>query len=91
MSASVSIIISVRDGARFKNKPMGVMVYFYPAKKEKKIYITNQVPLGREIQHDTWIHDVTIRQCIYYCIYLNSSLLEAPREYILHGLVPGLN
>jgi hypothetical protein len=26
-----------------------------------------------------------------YCTYLNSSLLEASREYVLHGLVPGLN
>jgi hypothetical protein len=25
------------------------------------------------------------------CTYLNSHLLEAPREYVLHGLVPGLN
>ncbi len=26
-----------------------------------------------------------------YCIYLNSYLLEAPRDYVLHGLIPGLN
>ncbi len=26
-----------------------------------------------------------------YYTYLNSGLLEAPREYLLHGLVPGLN
>ncbi len=26
-----------------------------------------------------------------YCTYLNSGLLEAPREYVLHGLVPGFN
>ncbi len=26
-----------------------------------------------------------------YCTFLNSGLLEAPREYVLHGLVPGLN
>ncbi len=26
-----------------------------------------------------------------YCTYLNSGLLEAPRKYVLHGLVPGLN
>jgi hypothetical protein len=26
-----------------------------------------------------------------YCTYLNSGLLGAPREYVLHGLVPGLN
>ncbi len=26
-----------------------------------------------------------------YCTYLNSGLLEAPCEYVLHGLVPGLN
>ncbi len=26
-----------------------------------------------------------------YCTYLNNGLLEAPREYVLHGLVPGLN
>jgi hypothetical protein len=26
-----------------------------------------------------------------YCTYLNSGLLEAPREYVLDGLVPGLN
>ncbi len=27
----------------------------------------------------------------YYCTYLNRGLLEASREYVLHGLVPGLN
>jgi hypothetical protein len=26
-----------------------------------------------------------------YCTYLNSWLLEAPPEYVLHGHVPGLN
>jgi hypothetical protein len=26
-----------------------------------------------------------------YCTYLNSGLLRAPREYVLHGLVPGLD
>jgi hypothetical protein len=26
-----------------------------------------------------------------YCTYLNSGLLEAPHEYILRGLIPGLN
>ncbi len=26
-----------------------------------------------------------------YCTYLNSGLLEAPRKYVLHALVPGLN
>ncbi len=26
-----------------------------------------------------------------YCKHLNSHLLGAPREYVLHGLVPGLN
>ncbi len=26
-----------------------------------------------------------------YCTYLNSEFLEAPREYILHGLVLGLD
>ncbi len=25
-----------------------------------------------------------------YCTYLNSRLLEAPREYVLYGLVPGI-
>jgi hypothetical protein len=29
---SISMYICVRDGAGFKNKLMGVMVYFYPAK-----------------------------------------------------------
>jgi hypothetical protein len=29
----VNHIVLVRDGARFKNKLMDVMVYFYPAKK----------------------------------------------------------
>ncbi len=24
------------------------------------------------------------------CTYLNSGLLMAPREYVLHGLVPGM-
>ncbi len=28
---------------------------------------------------------------INYCTYLNGGLLGAPREYVLHGLVPGLN
>jgi hypothetical protein len=43
-------------------------------------------------QHDMWMHDIT-RQQIHnnYCTYLNSGLLEAPCEYVLHGLVPGLN
>ncbi len=26
-----------------------------------------------------------------YCTFLKSGLLEAPREYVLHGLVPGLD
>jgi hypothetical protein len=26
-----------------------------------------------------------------YCTYLNSRLLEAPRKYILHGPIPGLD
>ncbi len=26
-----------------------------------------------------------------YCTYLNSHLLGAPREYVLHGLVSGLD
>jgi hypothetical protein len=26
-----------------------------------------------------------------YCTYLNSHLLRAPREYFLHGLIPGLD
>jgi hypothetical protein len=38
-----------------------------------------------------WTHNITRQQCIYYCTYLNSGLLEAPREYVLHGLIPGLN
>jgi hypothetical protein len=29
--------------------------------------------------------------CTNYYTYLNSYLLEAPRGYVLHGLVPGLN
>ncbi len=24
-----------------------------------------------------------------YCTYLNRGLLEAPHEYVLHGLIPG--
>ncbi len=36
------------------------------------------------MKYKTAVHD-------NYCTYLNYGLLEAPREYVLHGLVPGLN
>jgi hypothetical protein len=36
-------------------------------------------------------HSYKIANSYNYCTYLNSSLLGAPREYVLHGLVPGLN
>jgi hypothetical protein len=52
----------------------------------------NQIPLVQEnaAQYmDTGCYKVT--NAYSYCNYLNSGLLEAPCEYILHGLVPGLN
>ncbi len=39
-----------------------------------------------------WVLEDTRRQMHKnYYTYLNSSLLRAPREYVLHGLVPGLD
>ncbi len=32
-----------------------------------------------------------VRETVIFCTYLNGFLLGAPREYILHGLNPGLN
>ncbi len=46
----------------------------------------------RNCKHITGIHDITWEWAHNnYCTYLNSQLLEAPREYVLHDLVPGLN
>ncbi len=46
----------------------------------------------RNCKHITGTHDNTWKWAYNnYCTYLNSHLLEAPREYVLHGLVPGLN
>ncbi len=38
---------------------------------------------------NAWHYKTTITS--NYCTYLNSGLLEAPHEYVRHGLVPGLN
>jgi hypothetical protein len=39
-----------------------------------------------------WVLEDTRRQMHKnYYTYLNSGLLRAPREYVLHGLVPGLD
>jgi hypothetical protein len=70
---------------------MGVIVYFYPAKNKHQSVLRTSIPECR--------NNSTIRECItlqddnyiYYYTYLNSGLLEAPREYVLYALVPGLN
>jgi hypothetical protein len=80
------------DGARFKSKLVEVMVCFQLAKNKHQSILRIEFPECRKLQHVTWIHDITRWQTHNnYCTYLNSRLLEAPREYILHGLVPGLN
>ncbi len=38
---------------------------------------------------NTWHYKTT--NAYNFCTYLNSGLLEAPRKYVLHGLVPCLN
>jgi hypothetical protein len=44
----------------------------------------------KKMQHVMWTHGITRwRTHNNYCTYLN--ILEAPREYVLHGLVPSLN
>jgi hypothetical protein len=46
----------------------------------------------RNCKHNTRTHDITWERAYNnYCTYLNSHLLGAPHEYVLHGLVPGLN
>jgi hypothetical protein len=42
-----------------------------------------------ELQYDIWHYKMT--NAYNYCTYLNSGFLEAPREYVLQGLVPGLS
>ncbi len=84
--------VFVRDGARFKYKLMGVMVIFYLRKNKHQSVLRTRFPEHRKLQHITGIHDIA--RCWAhnnYCTYLNSHVLEAPREYVLHGLVPGLN
>jgi hypothetical protein len=80
----------VRDGARFKHKLMGVMVYFLPAKNKHQSVLRIRFPEHRKLQHITWIHDVT-RCSAHNNTYLISRLLEAPCEYILYSLALGLN
>ncbi len=51
-------------------------------------YESDSLDAGIATQYvSTWRYKTTNN----YCTYLNSSLLEAPREYVLHGLIPGLN
>ncbi len=46
----------------------------------------------KNCKHITGTHDVTWKWTYNNdCTYLNSHLLEAPREYVLDGLVPFLN
>ncbi len=60
------------------NKHQSVLQISFPRCKELQAYCKN-------IWHYMkWA-------CNNYCTYLNSHLLEAPRKYVLHGLVPGLN
>ncbi len=44
------------------------------------------------LQHEN-VNTCKFRTAVHngYCKYLNSGLLEAPREYILHGLVPAID
>ncbi len=67
------------------------MVYFSPTKIKHQSVQRIRFPERRNsntihehMKYKTAIHD-------NYCTYLNCDLLEAPREYVLHGLVPGLN
>ncbi len=84
------MVMLVRDSARIKYKLMYVMVYFLPAKNKQQLLSCIGFPdIGMVVRH------VDIRQYndkVYnYYTYLNSDLLKAPRKYLLHGLVPGLD
>jgi hypothetical protein len=53
-------------------------------------YESDFLSAGKATQYvNTWKYKTAMHD--NYCTYLNSGLLEAPHEYVLHGLVPGLN
>ncbi len=82
-------IILVRNGARFKNKLMGV-IFNLRKINTNQYYKSDSLNAGIVARYmNTWGYKTT--NSYNYCTYLNRGLLEAPREYILHGLVPGLN
>ncbi len=61
-------------------------------KNKHRSVLRIRFPERRKLRHIMRIHDITRwRAYNNYCTYWNSHLLEAPREYVLQGLYPGLN
>ncbi len=87
-----TVTAAVRNCAIFKNKLMGVMVYFKPIKINNNQYFESALDAGNNGTILDYMNLIIWQQLhIFYCTYLNRSFLEAPREYVLHGLVPDLN
>ncbi len=76
--------------SRFKNKLMKVMVNFLPAKNKQQsaTWISSDIIQGISIEHTKLSRQ---KYAIINCTYLNNHLLAAPREYVLHGLIAGLD
>ncbi len=66
--------------------------FIFNLRKITIISIMNQYPWMQEIiAQYVNAHNYKMTITHNYSTYLNSGLLEAPREDVLHGLVPGLN
>ncbi len=53
-------------------------------------YESDSLDVGITLQYMN-THFYKMAKAYDYCTYLNSGFPEAPREYVLHGLVTGLN
>jgi hypothetical protein len=84
-----SLILTVHVGARIKYKLMYYGLFLTCEKRQQSISCIGFPDAGIKVRHvDTRQYN---DKAYNYNTYLNSGLLRAPHEYVLHGLVLGLD
>jgi hypothetical protein len=87
--------VNLHNSARIKYKLMDVMVLFLTCEKQTPINVILDMHVNKAKllisetstgNHGVNIYSYRIIKHNDQCTYLNSGLLLAPREYVLHGL-----